>query len=392
LVSPLGIDKEEFVQGLSRGGRPAGPPSSFSTDTTTCKTCFEVPAFDAVKYLRVKIKKILDRCSKMGLMAAQQAFDDAGLDEGQIANTGIVISTALGSMTNTSLFDRQRITEGPDNVSPMQFPTTILNSHAANINIHFGIPQTCITFSSIQTGSLDAIAYATQLIQAGRLETVLAGGMEELSESCFLALDRLNLLASNGISAPFYKQSTGVLLGEGAGVLLLEERDHAVARGATILAEIKGSGMAFGVDPINPAKNAFKSAILNAARQANVGFGDMDAIYSGATGNKQQDGFEFNTLKGIFNLEEVPVTSIKKHTGECLGASGAFAVASATLSLTGQLFPSFHDPMDDDPNNYLVPMVKDNKIKAIRNCLVCSSCVSGAGSAIVMSRHDKGTI
>jgi len=233
------------MKGLKDGKRAISAIDLFPTDKSSCNTAFMVQDLIFSDYVDGKGLRYLDRNTKLALVAMKLAIQDAQLMQSDISNAGIVLGTVFGSISSISEFDREMIANGPASVAPMRFSNTVINSPASQVNIRYGINGMSTTISSGQSASLDAIGYATQFIRHGAMKIIFTGGSEELSGEIFYALDRHGLLAKGNGSLPFCKKSEGIILGEGAVFLVLEELSHALEREAIILAEVKGYSNTF---------------------------------------------------------------------------------------------------------------------------------------------------
>ena len=244
VVSSVGIGKAEYIEGLNQAPPEPTSITIFDTEHCKCSKALELVNFDCTRYIKKKGLRTLDRNTKIALTSTKLALTDSGLDDFDLTEAGFVMGSMFGSLTSISSFDRETIENGPLSVNPAFFPNTVINSPTSQVNIHYGIAGLSTTISSGQTASIDALGYAFQMLQNGVLEMVLAGGSEELSMESFNALDRIQLLSDEKI-IPFYKKNTGIIAGEGSAIFVLEELNHAVNRGANILAEIKGYSNTF---------------------------------------------------------------------------------------------------------------------------------------------------
>src|SRR3989338_3927769 len=309
VVSPIGIGKEAFWQGLKEGRSGIKPVTLFDTSTTLSKLAGEITDFKPEEILGPKGLRNLDRTTKLALCAAKLCLDDANFQvtEENTDDVGVVLGSTMGSVWSISEFDKEAIRNGPRAVNPALFSNTVINSPASQISIRFNIKGFNSTISSGFTSSLDALEYAGNFILMGRASTVLVGGVEELCEQTFKGFYKLEFLSAskNGgqeLSAPFDRRRNGAVLGEGAAILLLERWDHAAKRGAHIYGVVEGSGHSFDQKSYNrydlKAEGA-KRAIIRALQNASKSPDDIDYIASSANSTLDGDVAEARALQFV---------------------------------------------------------------------------------------------
>jgi 3-oxoacyl-[acyl-carrier-protein] synthase II len=246
VLSPVSIGREDYWEALFRGKTGFRTISLFDTTPFNVHIAGEISNFDPVSFLGKKGLRTLDRSTRLISSAAKLAIDDANLQitDENTNSIGVSIGTTFGSLHSISQFDREGIIEGPKYVNPSYFPNTVLNSPASQVSIRFKIKGFNTTISTGFCASLDAILYATDFIKLNRADVVLTGGVEELCEETFLGFHNLGYLSeidgSEPISCPFDARRNGIILSEGAAVLVLEDLEHALRRGAEILAVVMG--------------------------------------------------------------------------------------------------------------------------------------------------------
>jgi len=349
LLSALGDSPERFHGSLCEGASAAGPVSLFSPEGFAAQLAGEIRDFDPRAYLGEKNFRPLDRTSRLVASAAQLALADSGWTAEMRAaqEVALVLGTMFCSVHTISEFDRRALTAGPSYVSPLDFANTVINAAAGQTAIWHQLRGMNSTIAAGSASGLRAIGYALEQMRTGRVTTALAGGAEELSFEGFCGFDRAELLARGsqvgpGFAAPFDKSHGGFFLGEGAALLMLEEAGAANARGAKILAEIRGFGSAFdrsrGADEKSGAE-AIRRAMQSALDDAGSTSNQIDGVIASAGGGAA-DHSEALALQSVFGGQDrFPcVTSVKSATGEALGASGAFSVIALLESMrTGRL-------------------------------------------------------
>lgn len=251
VLSPIGTGKESFWEGLFQGKTGFKAISLFDTTGYHVRIAGEISDFDPVIFLGKKGLRTLDRSTRLINSAAKLAADDARLlitDE-NTGSTGVSIGTTFGSLHSISQFDRDGLIDGPKLVNPSLFPNTVINSPASQISIRFKIKGFNATISTGFCAGLDAVSYASDFIRLNRANVVLAGGVEELCEETFMGFYKLGFLSGMNskepLCCPFDARRDGIILSEGAAVLVLEDEEHAIRRNGSILARVSGSGNSF---------------------------------------------------------------------------------------------------------------------------------------------------
>jgi 3-oxoacyl-[acyl-carrier-protein] synthase II len=397
ILSPLGIGREIYWEALFQGKPGFKDISLFDSTPFNVHVAGEITDFDPFSLLGKKGLRTLDRSTRLLSSAAKLALEDANL---QITDenthfTGISIGTTFGSLHSISQFDREGLIEGPKYVNPSHFPNTVLNSPASQVSIRFKIKGFNTTISTGFCASLDAIYYASDFIKLNRANVVLAGGVEEFCEETFLGFHNLGCLSgTNGsepISCPFDKRRNGVILSEGSAVFVLEDKEHALQRGAEILAEIKGFGNAFDPEAdrsFNHKGNGLKNAINLALEDASLKIEDIDYISSCANSTKELDRMETRVIKEVFGgyAFNIPVSAIKSMVGESFSASGALSLAAAVGAIQKGLIPPTVNYREEDPECDLDYVPNEARQKKLNNVLVTSVDPYGQNSSIILGK------
>jgi 3-oxoacyl-[acyl-carrier-protein] synthase II len=304
----------------------------------------QLKGFAAEAYLGDRNLRPLDGIARLLTCAAGLALADSGWSPAllQAEEVGLVVGTTFSSVRTTAEFDRRAQREGPCYASPMDFANTVLNAPAGQAAIWHGLRGVNSTMATGATAGLQGIAHATDLIRAGRARALLAGGVEELSYELFLGFAESGLLA-DGPPLPFDARRKGFVLGEGAALLMLEDAESAAARGARVLAEVRGHGSRFDSfqgSETESADRTIAAAVRLALREAGVTTADLDAVSAAANGSVDGDRAEAKALAAVFGgcRHGPAVTAPKALFGEALGASGALqAVALVEALRTGRL-------------------------------------------------------
>lgn len=395
VLSSIGAGKDAFWDGLHGGATGFRPITLFDPAPFGIGAAGELSGFDAVPYLGKKGLRDLDRSTRLLCSASKLALDDARLsmDEGSARSTGVAIGATFGSLHSIAQFDRTGLVEGPRLVNPSHFPNTVINSPASQVSIRFGIKGFNATISNGFCAGLDALAYAADFIRLQRADAVLAGGVEELCEETLRGFHALGCLSGRDgkepLCCPFDARRDGVVLAEGAAVLVLESEERARARGADILAVIRGYGNAF--DPhadrtFDRAGQGLIAAITAALRDAGLSPGDIEHVCSCANSTPGLDRMETRVLKQALgnHAGSVPVSAIKSMVGETYSASGALALSAAVGTLARGVIPPTMNYCDRDPACDLDYVPNEARRKPVRTVLVTAADPYGQNTAMIL--------
>jgi 3-oxoacyl-[acyl-carrier-protein] synthase II len=345
-VSGLGMGRDEFSGGLREGKSAIADLTLFDPGPYGRACASEVRGFDVDDYV-LSQQAYLDRSSELAFAAMHLAIDDSGLDMSSLdrETTGLVLGSAWGSQDTSSLFFSDVIEKGPRFAKPFLFPHTYANTVISLMAMEYELTGFHMHLASGATASAQALVQAYDLVRTGRQRLVFAGGYESLSEvRMAAATSRGQLSGGDGameMCAPFDKSRTGTILGEGSGVLVVEELEHAKKRGARIIAEIAGAGMAGNME--------------GAIRLAEADGDKRTCVIASANGSKERDHIELSGLLAIPGVSEgkIPVTALTPMIGDVEGATGALHVSAALSILQDGYVPAIENlstPDDDAPD------------------------------------------
>jgi 3-oxoacyl-[acyl-carrier-protein] synthase II len=358
-VSPLGNDVETTWRGILAGESGAGPITQFDHAGYVVHFACEVKDFDATQWIDRKEARRMDRFAHLALAAARQAEADSGLDIAPEADRiGASIATGIGGIRSFQECYDTLIHKGPDRVSPFAIPSIIPNLGAGWVSIMLGTRGPLSSQCTACAASNMAIGDGLDAIRLGRAEVMFCGGTEaainEVGMAGFGAMRALSRRNDDpvGASRPFDAGRDGFVMGEAGAVLVLEELEHAQARGAKIYAEVAGYGLSSDAkhitepDPTGPVR-AFEMAL----NEAGVGKDEIDYVNAHATSTPMGDASETKMLKlalGEENARSTPVSGTKGATGHCLGAAGALEATFTTLAIRdGKLPPTINYEVED---------------------------------------------
>ncbi len=352
LVTPIGIGKEEFWKNLIAGKSGIGLITQFDTEGFDAKIAGEVKDFDFANYGDKKEAKRMDRVTQFAVAAAKMAVDDAKLNIADMdpVRAGVCVGSGIGGI-HTFLEQSLKYGEkGPSRISPFFIPMEIPNMPAGQISIALGFkgPNTAIV-TACATGT-NCIGDALRTIQYGDADVMIAGGTEAaISPVAVAGFDNMKALSRNNeepekASCPFDKKRNGFVMGEGAGVVVLEELEHAKARGAYIYAELIGFGMnadAYHITAPDPSGEMPAACMLQAIKDAGVTTDDVDYVNAHGTSTHRNDLNETLACKKIFGKHayEVAISSNKSMTGHLLGAAGGVEAIATVMTIDNSIIP-----------------------------------------------------
>ncbi len=400
VLSTIGTGRDAYWDGLFRGKTGFRPITLFDTTPFRVRIAGEIADFDPVSFLGKKGLRDLDRSTRLICSAAKLALEDGKLEitEDNTRSAGVSLGTTFGSLHSISQFDRSGLIDGPRFVNPSHFPNTVINSPASQVSIRYKIKGFNTTISTGFCASLDAVSYAADFIRLNRANVVLAGGVEELCEETFLGFHNLGYLSGTDgpepVCRPFDARRNGIILSEGAAVLVLEHEEHALNRGAAICASLLGYGNAF--DPLsessfNHAGQGLKNAIILALKDASLNPEDIDYVCASANSTRGLDRMETKVIKEIFGQQafKIPVSSIKSMVGETFSASGALSLAATAGALQKGMIPPTVNYRERDPECDLDYVPGKARQKQMHNVLVTSADPYGQNSAVIVGRYSR---
>ena len=335
-ITPLGNNVEEFWKGIKEGKCGIDKITKFDASEFKVKLVAEVKGYNPEDYFDRREAKRLDLFSQYAMIASREAWKDSGLDKEteNMERVGVVVGSGIGGIETIETENKKCNEKGPDRVSPMYIPMGILNMATGNVAIDIGAKGESMAMVTACASGTHCIGESFRMIKHGYQDVVLAGGTEAgitpLSIAGFTNIKALTKAEDkNRASIPFDKERSGFVMGEGAGVVVLEEYEHAKARGAKIYAEIVGYGAtsdAYHITSPAPGGEGGARAMKLAMEEANVKPEEITYINAHGTSTHLNDSCETQAIKtalGEENARKVMVSSTKGHTGHLLGAAGA---------------------------------------------------------------------
>ncbi len=363
-VSPVGNTVAQAWAQILAGKSGIGPITKFDASTFACKIAGEVKGFDLESYMNAKEARTMDTFIHFGVAAASQAVADAGLPTGaalddDLANRiGCVLGSGIGGLQMIEEVHGEFMQRGARRISPFFVPSTIVNMVAGQVSIRFGFKGPNISVVTACTTGLHCIGEAGRMIEYGDADVMVAGGAEStvspLGIGGFAAMRALSTRNDDPQTAsrPWDRDRDGFVLGEGAGVLVLEEYEHAKARGAKIYAELAGFGMSADASHMTaPNMDGPRRAMVAALRNAGVNADDVQYVNAHGTSTPLGDLNETHAIKAALgaHAHQVVVNSTKSMTGHLLGGAGGIESVFTVLALHHQISPPTINIFNQDP-------------------------------------------
>ena len=385
-VSSLGLDLPTIWSNLLAGQSGAGPITKFDTEKHTAKFACEVWDWNAVDHFPKIESKRLELFTMYYLVAAAEAMNDSGLDmeKEDRRRGGCITGTGIGGISEIEASKVLQRSRGADRVSPFFIPKIMANAMAGQAAIKFGLMGTCYVTSSACASASHAIGIATRTIQYGEADIMLTGGSEaattELGLAGFCSLKAVSTRNDDPkrASRPFDRDRDGFVMGEGAAALVLEEYEHAKARGANILCEVRGYGStddAFHITAPNEDADGPTRAMQQALEDGGLNPEQVQYVNAHGTSTYLNDKIETAAIKRVFgdHAGKLAVSSTKSMVGHLLGASGAMELAACAMSIRdNQVHPTinYETPDPDCDLDYVPNTARDLKVDcAISNSL-----------------------
>jgi len=348
-----------------------------------------IAPFDASHLGGPKELRRLDPFALYTLMAADEAWRQSGL-EGPLEDAGSIVTTGIGGLQTTLEQDAVLTLKGPDRVSPFLVPMMMPNAATAAVSMRFGLGGPCETVTTACAAGTHAIGNAARLVASGRCDVAVAGGAEAvIVEIAIAGFTNMTALSSSNLSRPFDVARDGFVMGEGAGVLILEEWDHALARGATILAEVIGAAStadAHHITAPDPKGNGAVRCMNLALADAELTPSDVSHINAHGTSTPLNDLAESVAVHKVFGDDAPVTTSIKGHLGHSLGAAGALEGVASVLTLQNQLIPPTAGTTVVDPEIALDVVIGEPRAAQVDVILSNSFGFGGHNGSVIFRR------
>ena len=381
IVSPVGLGVDQAWQSIVNGKSGIGRITHFDPSLFACQIAGEVKDFDVTQFLPPKDARRMDRFIHFGMVAGMEAFKDSGIEvnEKNAERIGVNIGSGIGGLPMIEDTHNDYLGGGPRKISPFFIPGSIINMISGNLSIMFGLKGPNLAMVSACTTGTHCIGESARIIEYGDADVMVAGGSE--ATICSLAIGGFSsakaLSTRNDdpatASRPWDKERDGFIMGEGAGVLVLEEYEHAKARGAKIYAELAGYGMSGDAYHMTaPSTDGPKRSMLNALKNAGLNPDQVDYVNAHGTSTPLGDKNETEALKLAMgdHAKKMVVSSTKSMTGHLLGGAGGIESLFCALAIHHQIAPPTINIIDQDPEcdlDYCANTARNMKIDVAVN-------------------------
>lgn len=397
VASPLGCSIKEFWDSLLAGqsGVRSLDGSIFSGMQTRIGAA--VWTYDEGKYFDIKEARRMSRSSQLAVVATEEAISDAKLDEGKVdyPEFGALIGSSIGGYSASDPFFKSFYTR--DRISPFTIPISMNSGPASNVSIKYGFQGPLLNVDAACATAAHSIGYAFNLIRSGGLQVAVTGAADSpFAPAVVAAWAALRAISNREDSPaeacrPFSADRDGMVLGEGAGILILEAESHALRRGAPILAEIKGYGASADSNHLTqPTQQGPAMAMRRALADAGLNPNDIDYINAHATGTVWNDENETKAIKEVFgeHAYQIPVVGNKAAFGHSIAGSGAIELIGCILSLRDQVVPPTINYKVPDPECDLDYVTEGSRNVQLKNILSNSFAFGGSNAALIVGAYE----
>ena len=394
MISPLGRTKDEFWQAICECRSAIAPITNIRTEGLIVAIAAEIKGFEESDHFEKAQLPLLDRFSQFALVAAREAIADSGLEfgDGVGARTATIIGTGAGAQ-NTLDDNYWRVySEGAKRLHPLTIPRLMFNAPASHITMEHGLTGPAFAVASACSSTAHAVGQAFHMVRAGLADVAVTGGTEAcITYGTMKGWEALRIMAID-TCRPFSKGRTGMVLGEGAGIYILEELEHARARGAEIYVEMAGLGMSSDAGNIvQPSADGAARAMRAALDDGGLEASDIGYVNAHGTGTTANDITETEALHMVFgdHAARLAVSSTKSMHGHALGAAAALELAAAILAVRDGILPPTANYTERDPKCDL-DYVPNEAREAVIEVALTNSFAFGGLNAVLAVRRFKG--
>jgi len=402
-ITPLGNDVETFWRNVVAGRSGVGPITLFDASAMKTRIAAEVKGFDPEAWFGRKEARRMDRYVQFALAAAQQALQDARLDPAHVdrERVGVILGTGIGGIGALVQGVETLMTRGPDRISPFMVPMMLADTAPGLIAIAYGFRGPNMAVVTACASGTNAIGEAMHLIRRGDADVVIAGGAEAaILPVAVAAFNVMGAISTRNeeperASRPFDRTRDGFVMGEGAGILILERLEHARARGARIYAEVVGYGTSADAYHITaPLENGEGAALAMRRALADAGLSprDIDYINAHGTSTPLNDKSETQAIKAVFGeaAYDVPISSTKSMIGHLLGAAGAVGAIVCIRAITDGVIPPTINYEHPDPECDLDYVPNVARRRPVRTAMSNSFGFGGHNACVIFRRYEDG--
>jgi len=401
-VTPVGIGKNNFWQSLIQGKCGIDRISYFDIEKYPTKIAAEVKNFDYTNYISIKEANRMDKSTQFSIVAAMLSLEDSKLKitEKDSYSTGVIIGSGIGGIGTFEKQHKILLEKGPGRVSPFFVPMMISNISAGEIAIKIGAKGPNGVITTACASSTHALGIALKLLQRGDAQIIISGGTEAaISPMALAGFCKMRALSTQNdypkkASKPFDRERDGFIMGEGAGILVLETLQHAKERNANIYAEIFGFGMtadAYHITAPAPEGEAAAKAIEIALKDAKIEPSQIDYINAHGTSTPLNDKLETLSIKKVFGRHayNLKISSNKSMTGHLLGASGGVEAIATALTIKNNIIPPTINYASPDPECDLDYVPNESEKKIVNYAISNSFGFGGHNGVIILGKYKE---
>ena len=399
-ITPIGNNVNEFWKGIKEGKCGIDEITLFDTTDYKVKLAGEVKNFNPEDYLDKKSDKRLDKFSQFAIIASKEALQDSGINEENtdMERVGCIVGSGIGGLKTIEDQNRNLVEKGPDRVSPMYIPTGIVNMATGNVAIELGLKGESFAMVTACASATHSIGEAFRMIRHGYQDAVVVGGTEaSITPTGVAGFSNLKALSQATdklrASIPFDKERNGFVMGEGAGVIVLEDLEHAKKRNAKIYAEIVGYGAssdAYHITSPLPDGAGGARAMVSAIKDANLNKEDITYINAHGTSTPLNDKCETSAVKIALgdHAKNVMVSSTKGHTGHLLGAAGGIEAIACIKAIEDSFVPATLGYKVEDEECDLDIVPNEGRNMKVKVAMSNSLGFGGHNSSIIFKKYE----
>ena len=402
LVTPLGVGVEETWTALCAGISGVGEITRFNASIYSTKIAGEVKGFNAQDFMTRKEAKRLESFIAYAIAATRMAMEDSGLviDNGNSHRVGVLTGCGLGGLNMLEMTAHTVDNKGPNRVSPFFIPMLIGNMAPGMISIIFGAKGPNSSVATACAAGSHAIGDSYEIIKYGRADAMITGGVESVvTRTCIAGFGAMKALSTRNdapekASRPFDRDRDGFIVGEGSGILILEDLENALERGAHIYAEITGFGMTgdgYHMTSPSPDGDGMIRCMKAAIDDANISSGEVDYINAHGTSTQLNDLYETRAVKSVFNDKaySIPISSTKSMTGHLLGGAGGIETVFTALTIHEGVIPptiNHENPAEECDLDYVPNVARKKNVKI---AMTNSFGFGGTNASLIVKAYDN---
>ncbi|MCK5566737.1 MAG: beta-ketoacyl-ACP synthase II [Actinomycetia bacterium] len=402
LITALGLDLEKSWNGLINGKSGVTPVERIDVSKIACRIAAQIYDFEPKEYIDFKAARRMDRFAQFAVKSSNDTIADSGLiiDEKNAHRVGVLVGSGVGGLSTLEEQHIRLMEKGADKVSPFVIPMMIVNMAAAHVSIVSGAKGPVSATSTACAAGSNAIGDAFEMIKRGLAEVMIAGGSEAaITPLGMSGFSNMNAMSSRNddpeaASRPFDRDRDGFVMGEGSGMIVLEELEHALARGAKIYCEMFGYGMsgeAFHITALEESGTNVARCMSMCLEEGNIEKEDVDYINAHGTSTPLNDAIETTGIKRCFGKHayELNISSTKSMTGHCLGASGAVEAIASIMAIKNNIIPPTINLDNPDPACDLNYTAKVKQEKVVDVALSNSMGFGGHNVTLGFKKYGK---